>query len=59
MLSNKDELVSTTNKSSYSGKSGEVNTMIAPIREMIGDTLVLKSSHYTSKKEIYTKIVLE
>ena len=59
MLSNKDELVSTANKSSYSGKSGEINTMIAPIREMIGDTLVLKASHYTSKKEIYTKIVLE
>jgi hypothetical protein len=59
MISNKDELVSTANKSSYSGKSGEINTMIAPIREMIGDTLVLKASHYTSKKEIYTKIVLE
>jgi len=59
MISNKDELVPTVNKSSYSGKSGEVNTMIAPIREMIGDTLVLKASHYTSKKEIYTKIVLE
>ena len=59
MIANKDELVPTANKSSYSGKSGEVNTMIAPIREMIGDTLVLKASHYTSKKEIYTKIVLE
>ncbi len=59
LISNKDELVPTANKSSYSGKGGEVNTMIAPIREMIGDTLVLKASHYTSKKEIYTKIVLE
>ena len=59
MIANKDELLPTSNKSSYSGKGGEVNTMIAPIREMIGDTLVLKSSHYTSKKEIYTKIVLE
>ena len=59
LISNKDELVPTANKSSYNGKGGEVNTMIAPIREMIGDTLVLKASHYTSKKEIYTKIVLE
>jgi hypothetical protein len=59
MVSNKDELVPTTNFASYSGTKGEVNTIIAPIREMIGDTLVLKSSHYTSKKIIYTKIVLE
>ena len=59
MIANKDELVPTTNKSSYSGKGGEVNTIIAPIREMIGDTLVLKASHYISKKEVYTKIVLE
>lgn len=59
MIANKDELVPTTNKSSYSGKGGEVNTIIAPIREMIGDTLVLKASHYASKKELYTKIVLE
>jgi hypothetical protein len=59
MISNKDELVPTTNSASYSGTNGEVNTIIAPIREMIGDTLVLKASHYTSKKIIYTKIVLE
>ena len=59
LIANKDELVPTANKSTYSGKGGEINTMIAPIREMIGDTLVLKASHYTSKKEIYTKIVLE
>ncbi len=59
LIANKDELVPTTNKSSYSGRGGEINTMISPIREMIGDTLILKASHYTSKKEIYTKIVLE
>jgi len=59
MIASKDELVPTTNSSSYSGNKGEVNTIIAPIREMIGDTLVLKASHYTSKKIIYTKIVLE
>jgi hypothetical protein len=59
LIANKDELVPTTNKSSYSGTNGEINNIIAPIREMIGDTMVLKSSHYTSKKVIYTKIVLE
>ena len=59
LVSNKDELVPTTNFTSYSGTKGEVNTIIAPIREMIGDTLVLKASHYTTNKIIYTKIVLE
>jgi len=59
LIANKDELVPTTNKSSYSGTGGEINNIIAPIREMIGDTLVLKASHYNSKKVIYTKIVLE
>jgi len=33
--------------------------MIAPIYKMKGDTMILKASHYTSKKVIYTKIVLE
>jgi hypothetical protein len=59
MISNKDELVPTINSASYSGTNGEVNTIIAPIREMIGDTLVLKASHYKTNKIIYTKIVLE
>ena len=59
MIASKDELVPTTNSSSYSGTKGEVNTIIAPIREMIGDTLVLKASHYKTNKIIYTKIVLE
>ena len=59
LVTSKDELVPTTNFASYSGTKGEVNTIIAPIREMIGDTLVLKASHYTTNKIIYTKIVLE
>ena len=59
LVANKDELVPTTNYASYSGTKGEVNTVIAPIREMIGDTLVLKSTHSLSNKIIYTKIVLE
>lgn len=59
MIASKDELVPTTNASSYSGTKGEINTIIAPIREMIGDTLVLKASHSPSNKVIYTKIVIE
>jgi len=59
MIANKDELVPTTNCCSYSGKNGEINTVIAPIREMIGDTLVLKAYHYPSNKTMFTKIVLE
>jgi hypothetical protein len=59
MIASKDELVPTTNCCSYSGKGGEVNTVIAPIREMIGDTMVLKAYHYPSNKTIFTKIVLE
>jgi len=59
MIANKDELVPTTNGSSYSGTKGEVNTVIAPIREMIGDTMVLKAIHTPSNKTIYTKIVIE
>ena len=56
----RDELVPTINENSYTEQqTGIVNTVIAPIQEMIGDTMVLKASHYTSKKVIYTKIVLE
>ena len=59
MITNKDELVPTINKSSYSGTKGEVNTIIAPISEMIGDTMIVKAFHWESKKSIYTKIILE
>ena len=33
--------VPTSNTSSVSGQDGEVSNMIAPVRIMIGDTLVL------------------
>ena len=59
LIAGKDELVPTANPSAYSGTNGEINTVIAPIREMIGDTLVLKAFHYPSNKTIFTKIVLE
>jgi hypothetical protein len=59
MIVYKDELVPTINKSSYSGTKGEVNTVIAPISEMKGDTMVIKAFNYNSKKTIYTKVILD
>ena len=59
MISNKDELVPTINKVSYSGTNGEINTIIAPISEMIGDTMIVKAKHSISNKIVYTKIILE
>jgi len=59
MIASKDELVPTINKSIYSGTNGEINTIIAPISEMKGDTMIVKTTHFASKKIIFTKIVLE
>ena len=59
MIASKDELVPTINKSSYSGRNGEINTIISPIREMIGDTMVIKAYNWNSNKSVLTKIVLE
>jgi hypothetical protein len=59
MIASKDELVPTINKVSYSGTNGEINTVIAPISEMKGDTMVIKAFNHNAKKTIYTKIVLE
>ncbi len=59
MIASKDELVPTINKSAYSGTGGEINTVIAPISEMKGDTMVVKTKHFSSNKIIFTKIVLE
>ena len=59
LIASKDELVPTINKASYSGTNGEINTVIAPIREMIGDTMVIKAYNWNSNKTIFTKIVLE
>ena len=58
LVASKDELVPTINSTSYSGyENGEINTMIAPISKMRGDTLVVKASIYKEFKLI--KIVLE
>ena len=59
LIASKDELVPTSNFASYSGKGGEINNMIAPIYKMKGDTLILKTTHSTSKQIVYTKIVLD
>ena len=59
MIASKDELVPTTNAMAYTGTNGSINNMIAPISDMIGDTLVLKTTHSISKQIIFTKIVLE
>jgi hypothetical protein len=58
-IASKDEIVPTINKVSYSGKGGEFNTIIAPIRKMKGDTLVVKLSHTESKIFKIINIVLE
>ena len=49
-----DELVPTINESSYSdSETGIVNTVIAPIREMVGDTMKIKLTytHSITQKE--------
>jgi hypothetical protein len=46
-------------RSSYSGRVGEFNTIIAPIREMVGDTMIVKVTHTDSRKYQIIKIVLE
>jgi hypothetical protein len=59
LISNQEQLVKTINCCSYSGIGGEINTMIAPISNMKGDTMVVKTEHYESRKILYTKIVLD
>ena len=49
--------VPTSNMISYSNSSGEINNMIAPVRSMIGDTLLLRATWYDNSKEF--GIVLE
>lgn len=50
-------IVPTINSTSYSGTNGEINTVIAPINNMQGDTMIVKCNFkYTSE---VIKIVLE
>ena len=60
MVNWQDALVPTINSASYSDNKNEINTMIAPIREMVGDTLIVDAKIIELpqiKKQI--KIVLE
>lgn len=49
--------VPTINPASYSGTDGEINTMIAPITSMKGDTMIVVCKFENLKKEI--KIILQ
>jgi hypothetical protein len=55
----RDELVPTINSSSYAGTNGEINTVIAPIYKMKGDTMrvTCKVLEYNVSKQL--NIVLE
>ena len=50
-------VVPTINEFSYSGDGGEINTVIAPIDEMVGDTLIVKAKFEDLEETI--RIVLE
>lgn len=55
----KEQLVPTINCCSYVDNKNEINTMIAPINKMVGDTLVLTASIKQIKLTQTIKIVLE
>lgn len=55
----KDSLVPTINSASYSSKDGEINNVIAPIKEMKGDTLVVNARIIETQIKKQIKIVLE
>jgi hypothetical protein len=41
-----NSIVPTVNSASYSGTHGEINTVIAPIYQMRGDTMTIKAIHH-------------
>ena len=55
----KEQLVPTTNCCSYVDSKNEINTMVAPINKMVGDTLILTASIKQIKLTQSIKIVLE
>lgn len=59
LVSNKTEIVPTINKTSVSGTGGRINTMIAPIGSMIGDTMIVKAYNSEQNIRTFAKIVLE
>lgn len=54
-------IVPTVNSYSYSGTGGEINTMIAPIYDMKGDTMVVTARMWTEYETYYDtlKVILE
>jgi len=50
-------VVPTINEFSYSGTDGEINTVIAPIDEMVGDTMIVKAKFKDLEETI--RIILE
>jgi hypothetical protein len=50
-------IVPTINSSSYSGTGGEINTVVAPIDKMVGDTMVVKCKFKNLEKTI--RIILQ
>ena len=50
-------IIPTINSSSYSGTDGEINTVIAQVDNMIGDTMVVKCKFKNLEKTI--RIILE
>lgn len=46
------QTVPTVNKVSYTGTDGEINTMIAPIWDMLGDTMTVVCQFYNSGNPI-------
>lgn len=59
LTANTKGIVPTTNPTTLSGTGGEINTIIAPLSRMKGDTLILKGYHYNSNKFVFARIVLE
>jgi hypothetical protein len=59
LINTSKQLVPTINTTSISGNKGEINIMIAPIKQMRGDTMVVKATHSLSNQIVYTKIILE
>ena len=50
-------IVPTINEFSYSGTGGEINTVIAPIDEMVGDTMIVRARYKELKETL--RIILE
>ena len=48
--------VPTINPASYSNSDGEVNTMIAPVQSMVGDTMTVRMYFWNNEYEIIDEV---